>query len=63
MQFQKNISLHSGIQRSPYNALSGCEPRTDLRSLKLPDEVLERMVSEEDLQNILQAKAENVPEG
>ena len=63
VQFQKNTSFHSGIQRSPYNALFGCEPRTGLRSLKLPDEVLERIVSEEDLQNILQANAENVPEG
>jgi len=55
----KKFSFHSGLQRSPYNALFGCEPRTGLRSLKLPDEVLERLISEQDLLNIFQANPEN----
>ena len=58
VQFQKNSSLHSGIQRSPYNALFGCEPRIGLRSLKLPDEVVARMLSEEDLLNVLQTSSD-----
>ncbi|KAK6195883.1 hypothetical protein SNE40_001219 [Patella caerulea] len=49
VQFQKNSSYHSGIKQSPYKALFGSEAKVGLRSNTLPTEILERMVSEEDL--------------
>ena len=49
VQFAKNTSYHSGIKQSPYSALFGIEPRVGLRSTALPNEILERMVSEDDL--------------
>ena len=49
VQFSKNTSHHSGIKQTPYNAIFGVNPRIGLRSAALPDEVLQRMVSEDDL--------------
>ena len=49
VQFRKNSSFHSGIKQSPYMALFGSDPRVELRSTALPTEILERMVSEDDL--------------
>ena len=49
VQFSKNTSHHSGINQSPYVALFGGQPRVGLRSTTLPTEILERMVSEDDL--------------
>ncbi|KAK6181583.1 hypothetical protein SNE40_009409 [Patella caerulea] len=49
VQFQKNSSLHSGIKRTPYAAMFGCEAKVGLTSSSLPTEVNERMQSEDDL--------------
>lgn len=49
VQFNKNTSYHTGIKQSPYLALFGGNPRVGLRSTALPTEILERMVSEDDL--------------
>ena len=49
VQFLKNSSLHSGIQRSPFSALFGCDAKVGLTTSSLPEEILERMHSEEDL--------------
>jgi transposase InsO family protein len=49
VQFSKNTSYHTGIKQSPYLALFGGNPRVGLRSTALPTEILERMVSEDDL--------------
>ncbi|XP_041369548.1 SCAN domain-containing protein 3-like [Gigantopelta aegis] len=49
VQFQKNSSYHSGIQRSPYAAMFGCEAKVGLTSSSLPTEVVVRMQSEDDL--------------
>src|ERR1051325_8704923 len=49
VQFSKNSSFHSGIKQSPYMAMFGSDPRVGLRSIALPTEILERMVSEDDL--------------
>ena len=49
VQFRKNCSFHSGIKQSPYKALFGVNPRIGLRSTALPSEVLERMISKDDL--------------
>ena len=49
VQFQKNSSYHSGIKQSPYKALFRTEVKVGLRSNTLPTEILERIVSEDDL--------------
>jgi len=49
VQFMKNSSHHSAINQTPYKAMFGCEPRVGLRSTNIPVEVLENMISEEDL--------------
>ena len=49
VQFQKNSSYHFGIKHSPYNALFGTEVKVGLRSNTLSTEILERIVSEDDL--------------
>lgn len=49
VQFQKNSSLHAGIQRSPYMAMFGCDAKVGLSSSTLPTEVLGRLQSEEEL--------------
>ena len=53
IQFQKNSSLHSGIKRSPYAAMFGCEAKVGLTSSPLPHEVLDRIQNEEDLLSVL----------
>ena len=53
VQFQKNSSLHSGIQRSPYNAMFGCDAKVGLTTSSLPVEVIQQLQSEEDLQSAL----------
>ena len=49
IQFQNNSSYHTGIKQSPYKALFGTEVKVGLRSNNLPTEILDRMVSEDDL--------------
>jgi hypothetical protein len=49
VHFNKNSSYHTGIKQPPYTALFGGQPRVGLRSAALPTEILERMVSEDDL--------------
>lgn len=50
IQLMKNSALHSGIKRSPYEAMFGCPPRHGLSTSKLPTEVLANLETEEDLQ-------------
>ena len=47
VQFLKNSSLHSGIQRSPYSALFGCDAKVGLTTSSLPEEILERCTVKE----------------
>jgi hypothetical protein len=37
VQFQKNISYHSGIKRTPYKAMFGVEAKVGLTSSSLPE--------------------------
>ena len=53
VQFHKNSSLHSGIKRAPYAAMFGCDVKVGLTSSSLPTELIERMVSEDDLLSAL----------
>ena len=49
VQFHKNSALHAGIKRSPYEALFGCTAKVGLTSSALPDEIVERLETEDDL--------------
>ncbi|XP_062569481.1 SCAN domain-containing protein 3-like [Saccostrea cucullata] len=50
VQFQKNRRDHSGIKRSPYEAMFGCAPKIGLSSSSIPEEILLTLQQEEDLQ-------------
>ena len=54
VQFQKNIALHAGIKRAPYEALFGGKPKVGLTSSTLPQEVINKLQTEEDLQRLFQ---------
>ena len=49
VQYQKNSSYHSGIKRSPYAALFGSSFKVGLTSSALPNDVIQRLQSEDDL--------------
>ncbi|XP_041364278.1 KRAB-A domain-containing protein 2-like [Gigantopelta aegis] len=49
VQFQKNCSYHSSIKQTPYKALFGTGAWIGLCTCAIPTEILECMVSEEDL--------------
>ena len=53
IQLQKNSRYHSGIGRSPLQALTGRSPSFGLEGLNLPDEVTDLLQTEEDLQRAL----------
>ena len=57
VQFQKNTAHHVGIKCSTYSALFGCDARIGLISLSLPQEIIERMQSEDDLIALVTAPA------
>ena len=57
VQFQKNTAHHAGIKCSPYSALFGCDARIGLTSSSLPQEIIERMQSEDDLIALVTASA------
>lgn len=52
VQWQKNISYHRIIGRSPYKSLYGADPKVDLQSTNLSSELIDKMVTEEDLENV-----------
>ncbi|XP_070180030.1 melanoma-associated antigen E1-like [Littorina saxatilis] len=53
VQFQKNNSYHSGIKQTPFAALFGADAKIGLTSSSIPNEVLQRLQSEDDLQAAL----------
>jgi hypothetical protein len=53
VQFQKNSSFHRIIGRSPYKALFGCDPKIGLSSSNLPLDIIQKMNTEEHLEEIL----------
>lgn len=50
---KKNSSFHRTIKRSPYKALFGTEPKTGLQSSDISNELLKKLVTEEDLNLLL----------
>jgi len=61
VQMMKNRAYHSGIRRSPYEAMFGCSARIGLSSSFIPHEVQETINTEEDLQNIC-PQSQNISE-
>ncbi|KAK9753690.1 hypothetical protein QE152_g1812 [Popillia japonica] len=57
VQFQKNSSLYRVINRTPYKALFGADPKLGLSSSAIPKDVLSRITSEEELETFLNANA------
>jgi len=57
VQQQKNCAHHAGINRTPYKAMFGEDPKVGLTSSSLPPELLQRLQSEEDLLELLESPA------
>lgn len=55
VQLMKNRAFHSGIKRSPYEALFGCKARVGLSTSSLPDDVLQDVETEEELEKIIES--------
>ena len=55
VQLKKNRAFHSGIKRSPYEALFGCRAKVGLTTSSLPDDVLQDVETEVDLEKIIQS--------
>ncbi|XP_078509625.1 KRAB-A domain-containing protein 2-like [Lissotriton helveticus] len=55
VQFMKNRAFHSGIKRSPYEALFGYKARVGLSTSSLPDDVLQDVETEEEVEKIIES--------
>ncbi|XP_064093172.1 KRAB-A domain-containing protein 2-like [Macrobrachium nipponense] len=55
----KNSACHSGIKRTPYKAMFGCDPKVGLTSSCLPSEVTERLQTEDDLLALISEPTED----
>ncbi|GFY42653.1 integrase catalytic domain-containing protein [Trichonephila inaurata madagascariensis] len=60
VQFQKNSSFHRTIKRSPYKALFGSEPKIGVQSSHISKELLEKLVTEEDLDLLLKKQDHDI---
>ena len=49
----KNLSLHHGIKRSPYEAMFGIKAKIGLKSTLLPNDIISNLRTEEDLETAL----------
>lgn len=61
VQQQKNCAHHAGINRTPYEAMFGENPKVGLTSSSLPSEMLERLQSEDDLRALLHLTSPTEP--
>ena len=52
VQFQKNLSYHSVIKRTPYKAMFGVEAKVGLTSSSIPDDIISKISTEDDLKDI-----------
>ena len=55
IQLMKNRAFHSGINRTPYEALFGCKLKLGL-STSFPSDVIGGVASEEDLEDVLSSR-------
>ena len=49
----KNRAYHAGIRRSPYDALFGSKVEVGLSTSRVPQDILENIVTEEELDDIV----------
>lgn len=62
IQFMKNTSLHSGIKRSPYEAMFGGKPKIGLKTSNIPLEAMNSVTTEEDLENVIKSIRTDIAE-
>ena len=55
VQFMKNQTLHSGIQRAPYRAMFGNDSKFGLALTSIPESSYRKLYSEEDLLTVLKS--------
>ncbi|GFT69769.1 KRAB-A domain-containing protein 2 [Trichonephila clavipes] len=55
VQFMKIRAHHSGIKRTPYDALFGCKSKVGLTTSFLPEDVLKDINTEEQLEKIIES--------
>ncbi|XP_046980568.1 uncharacterized protein LOC124545665 [Schistocerca americana] len=53
VQLMKNVAVHFGIKRSPYQAMFACPPKHGLSSTSLPPKPFMHVHSEDELENII----------
>lgn len=53
VQFMKNRAYHDGIRRSPYQAMFGCDPNVGLSTMCLPNDAIQDINTEEELEDLL----------
>lgn len=53
VQLMKNRAYHDGIKRSPYKAMFGCDVKVGLKSSDLPSEIIDYVVTEEQLEELI----------
>ncbi|XP_025420145.1 KRAB-A domain-containing protein 2-like [Sipha flava] len=54
VQAMKNSAFHSGIKRSPYEAMFGCTMKMGLATLSIPKNVITELINEDDLISVLE---------
>ncbi|XP_031329933.1 SCAN domain-containing protein 3-like [Photinus pyralis] len=54
IQFKKNRALHSGIGRSPYEAMFGCPARVGLASAGILHDEINHLSTEEDVETLIE---------
>eukprot|EP00102_Acyrthosiphon_pisum_P013080 XP_008182495.1 PREDICTED: KRAB-A domain-containing protein 2-like [Acyrthosiphon pisum] len=55
VQFVKNTTYHQGIKQTPYEAMFGTKAQRGLLTSSLPREQIEKLATEEELEQILQS--------
>lgn len=61
IQFMKNRAFHSGIRRSPYEAMFGVLAKVGLENTSLPREIWKELEREEDVQRAISELHSDVP--
>ncbi|GBM04962.1 hypothetical protein AVEN_126107-1 [Araneus ventricosus] len=55
VRFMRNTDYHSGIKRTPYEALFGCKPIVGLPTSSLPQDVLKDVNTEGQIEKIIES--------
>lgn len=63
MQLMKNRAFHSGIKRSPYEALFGRKMKVGLKDSNLAQDLIQNVENEEDLDDVINSIQNSVSDG